>query len=82
MSRISQKNFERIAENALQILYDSYPVALSTSKVAVELARDNEFAGKVLDFLAGKGFVLKKDKENRIDWLLTKGTKEKYDKLV
>ena len=82
VSRISQKNFERIAENALRVLYDSFPIALSTTQVAQEMARDNEFTGKVLEFLEKKGYVQKRARENRVDWLLTKGMKEKYDKLV
>ncbi len=82
MSRISQKNFDRIAESALRVLYDSFPIALSTTQVASELARDNEFMGRVLGFLEKKGYVQKRVKENRTDWLLTKGMKEKYDKLL
>ncbi|MEM4255472.1 MAG: hypothetical protein QXR53_04070 [Candidatus Norongarragalinales archaeon] len=82
MSRISQKNFERIAESVLRVLYDSFPIALSTTQVAQELARDNEFIGRVLEFLEKKGYVQRKARENRVDWLLTRGMKAQYDKLV
>ena len=82
MSRISQKNFDRIAESVLQVLYESHPVALSTTRIADQIARDNEFTGKVLHFLLEKGVVVKKDRENRINWLLAKKAKENYDKLA
>jgi len=82
VSKISQKNFDKIAQDLLRLLYDSYPVALSTTKVASELARDNEFAGRVLAYLEQKGFVLKKAKANRVDWLLSKSAKEKFDRLA
>lgn len=82
MSRISQKNFDKIAESIVQVLYDSYPIALSTSQVAGEIARDNEFTGRVLHFLMEKGLVSKRAKENRFDWVLSKNAKEKYDNLV
>lgn len=66
----------------MRVLYDSYPIALSTSQISQELARDNEFTGKVLEFLEKKGYAQKRAKENRIDWILTKSMKEKYDRLV
>lgn len=59
----------------------AYPVAMSTTQVASELVRDNEFTGRVLAYLAGKGYVLKKERANRFDWLLSKSAKEKFDKL-
>ncbi len=51
MSRISPERFRKIAEQALGVLYDAFPKPLSTRAVAEELARDNEFTLKVLEFL-------------------------------
>jgi len=82
MSRISEKNFNKIAESIVQLLYDAHPISMSTTQIADALARDNEFTGKVLHFLLEKGLVAKRDRENRIDWLLSKKAKENYDKLV
>ncbi len=59
MSRISEKAFRKIAENALVVLYEQYPAAMSTAKIADELARDNEFTLRVMDFLKGKSLVIR-----------------------
>ena len=59
MSRISEKVFKKIAENALAFLYEQYPLAISTAKIADELARDNEFTLRIMKFLQEKGLVLR-----------------------
>jgi len=57
MSRLSQKNFQKVAEQVLGILYDNYPSPLSTNAISKEMGRDNEFTGKVMDFLHAKRYV-------------------------
>ncbi|MFA6049448.1 MAG: hypothetical protein WC792_05895 [Candidatus Micrarchaeia archaeon] len=58
MSRISEKNFQKIAEGALSVLFEKYPSPQSTRAVAAELCRDNEFAGKIMRFLHEKRLVV------------------------
>ena len=88
MSRVSQKTFDKIAENALSVLYDEYPGSVSTRFVAGEVARDKEFIAKVLEFLCKKGFVEKWTKsrsgeqyERWMKWRLTKRAYDKYSEL-
>jgi len=57
LSRVSQKSFQKVAEQVLGILYDRFPSPLSTNAISKELGRDNEFTGKVLNFLHEKRFV-------------------------
>jgi hypothetical protein len=57
VSKVSQRNFQKIAEQALGALFEKYPQAVSTHQLALELGRDNEFVGKVLGFLHGKRYV-------------------------
>ncbi len=59
MSRISEKNFEKIAESALHALFQKYPSAQSTRAIASELCRDNEFTAKIMHFLHEKRLVSK-----------------------
>ncbi|NUN11085.1 hypothetical protein HUU53_00365 [Candidatus Micrarchaeota archaeon] len=78
MSKISQKTFQKLAENTLGILYEHYPRAYSTTALANELVRDNEFVLKILLFLEKNGYVERKGKKWQ-RWILTKQAKEKYD---
>ena len=86
MSRISEKTFKKIGENVLQVLYDAYPIAFTTTRVAEETARDNEFILKVLTYLEKKGFVTKvvSGKEGQYErwmrWKLSKKAKELYSR--
>ena len=82
MSRISQQNFQRISESVLSVLFDKYPIAQSTASIAREIARDNEFTLRVMEFLEAKRFVVKVSRGTRFEWKLSKAAKEKYDKLV
>jgi hypothetical protein len=89
MSRVSKKTFDKVAEDALAVLYDNYPAAVSTRIVAGEIARDKQFIARVLEYLRGKGFVEKwtKSKSSGEDyarwmkWRLTKQAYEKYSEL-
>lgn len=86
MSRISSKTFKKICENVLQVLYDNYPIAFTTTRIAEETARDNEFILKVLTYLQEKGFVVRVEsgKEGEYQrwmrWKLSKKAKEHYTK--
>ncbi len=73
MSKISDKNFQKIAESALQVLFHKYPQALSTRSVASELCRDNEFTGKIMRFLHEKKLV------SRVDSSKSGGAYEKWE---
>lgn len=81
MSRISRKNFEKIASDAVSVLYSHYPVPLTTRAVAAELARDNEFVKRVLEFLEKRKLVLRVEKgyERWIKWKLSRAAKKKMD---
>ena len=57
VSRVSQKSFQKVAEQALSLLFEKYPAALATGKIASDLGRDNEFMDKVMEFLHGRRFV-------------------------
>jgi len=57
VSRLSQKSFQKVAEQVLGILYERYPAPLSTNAISKEVGRDNEFTGKVMGFLHDKRFV-------------------------
>ena len=87
MSRISEKVFRKIAENALVILYEAYPLAMSTSKIADELARDNEFTLKIMKYLQSKGLVTRlKEGRNGVyvswsKWKMTQAAYKKYSNL-
>ncbi|MFA4946000.1 MAG: hypothetical protein WC607_00455 [Candidatus Micrarchaeia archaeon] len=83
MSCISQVNFQRIAESALSVLYDSYPLPLTTRAVAREIARDNEFTGKVLAFLEGQHLVQRVGKGyvRWVKWCLTPAAQKRYESL-
>ena len=88
MSRLSQKNFQKIAEQVLGLLYERYPQGMSTSAIAGELGRDNEFCAKLMDFLHEKRYVAlsriaksgKSYSEWKV-WRLSSETHYKYSKI-
>ncbi len=85
MSRISQNAFKRIAESALGVLYDSFPVPLSTRQVSEQLVRDNEFTLKVLLFLEKQRLSLRVrqgktgDLERTVLWKISPEAKKRFD---
>jgi len=88
MSRLSQKNFQKVAEQVLGILYERYPSPLSTNAISKEMGRDNEFTGKVMDFLHTKRFVALcrvsktgKQFSTRKCWRLSTETHMKYSHM-
>ncbi|MFH0923052.1 MAG: hypothetical protein V1811_03265 [Candidatus Micrarchaeota archaeon] len=82
MSRISQQNFQRISESVLNVLFDKYPIAQSTASISREIARDNEFTLRVMQFLEGKRFVVRVSRGSRFEWKLSKQAKARYDSIV
>ncbi len=85
MSRISQPAFKRIAEQALGVLYDAFPVPLSTRQVSEQLVRDNEFTLKVLAFLEQQKLVLRVEQgkmgklERAVRWKIAPAAKSRMD---
>ena len=83
--RISTKKRERIIEQILLFLYNSFPKQPFTAEIAREVARDEEFIKKMLHELKEKDLVtpIKKNKEGvsfsrRIKWTLTKKVYDLY----
>ena len=58
MSKISDKKREKIKEEILRVLYENSPRGLSTSFVAEEIIRDNEFVLVLLKEMQKMGFVV------------------------
>jgi hypothetical protein len=83
MSRISKERFKKIAEQALGVLYDSFPTPLSTRGVADELVRDNEFTLTVLQYLESKKLVARVSSgkmgslERTVRWKISPNAREK-----
>lgn len=55
--KISEKKKEKISEQILAYLYEISPKPVFTSKIAEEIARDEEFIKKLLLKMKKKGFV-------------------------
>lgn len=55
--KISEVKIEKICEQILSLLYHSAPKSLFTSKIASEIARDEEFVKKLLIHLKKKNLV-------------------------
>ena len=67
--RISEQKKEKIIEQILALLYSS-PQPIFTSKVAFEIARDEEFIKTILLKLKKKGFVTEvKKNSDGVDYL-------------
>lgn len=58
MSKLSEQKKQKISEQILSLLYDNFPKPLFTSKIADELARDEEFIKNLLQYLNKKEFVV------------------------
>lgn len=65
--RISDAKREKISEQILAFLYSSFPKPVFTSKVAHEIARDEEFVKSLLASLKNKKMVaeIKKNQEGK-----------------
>lgn len=87
--KISEKKREKILEQILALLYSSSPKALFTSKIAQEMARDEEFVKKLLFELKNKKLVteIKKNPKGisyvrRIRWRLSDRAYQNYKKII
>ena len=88
MPKISSQKIEKISEQVLLFLYSEFPRQIFTSKVAEELARDEEFIKKILIDLEKKGLVIKIDKNSlgyqysrRLRWRISNKAHQMYKKL-
>ena len=75
--RISEAKREKISEQILAFLYSSFPKPIFTSKIAHEIARDEEFVKSLLISLKKKKLVMEikknqdgKDYLRRLRWKL------------
>ena len=83
VSRISEKMFTRVAEQALHSLYERFPEPLSTAALAREIARDNEFCLRVLGFLEKKGMAKRVGNlPQKKLWTITPAARKKYDSAL
>ncbi len=86
--RISEKKREKIFEQIISLLYSRYPSPLFTSHIALEIARDEEFVGKLMFDLKGKGIAVEIRKNSkgveyvrRKRWTLSDKAHQKYSQM-
>ncbi len=84
--RLSKEKKDKIAEQILMHLYQSFPKQLFTSEISKEIARDEEFIKTLMFELKDKNFVLaiKKNEEGkdfvrRTRWQLSGPVYQAYD---
>ncbi|MBS3080364.1 hypothetical protein J4221_02750 [Candidatus Pacearchaeota archaeon] len=65
--KLSQEKKDRIAEQILSYLYQTFPKNPFTAEIAKEIARDEEFVKKLLFNLKGKNLVIPIKKNNKGD---------------
>ena len=86
MSKISLNKIERIKEEILRSLYESYPEFKYTYQISDAVLRDDEFVLDLLKELKKLNLVtsLEESKGNNIKrkWSLTNLTYEKYKELL
>ena len=86
MSKISQEKIERLKEEVLRVLYESYPEFKYTYQVSDSLLRDDEFILDLLKDLERLKLITQieesKGKNVKRKWGLTKLTYEKYKELL
>ena len=87
--RISQEKKDKISEQILAFLYSKSPESLFTSVIAKEIARDEEFAKKLLKNLNKKSLIIEIKKnpkgipyKRRSRWRLTNITYKAYKESV
>jgi hypothetical protein len=83
--RLSKNKKDKIAEQIILFLYNSFPKQPFTAEIAREIARDEEFVKKILFDLKEKNIInsLRKNKKGepfsrRIRWSLTNKVYEIY----
>jgi hypothetical protein len=84
--KLSKEKRDRISEQVLAFLYQSFPHARFTAEVAKEIARDEEFIKNILFELKDKNLVMAvkkneagKDFIRRIRWQLSAPAYKAYD---
>jgi len=84
--RISKVKRDKISEQVLSFLYNSFPKQLFTAEIAAELARDEEFIKNLMFELKDKNLVssIKKNEKGkefvrRIRWQLSPKAYQAYD---
>ncbi len=88
MSRISEKNVNKIQEDILALLYENALQGLFTKSIADELARDDEFVLALLKKLEKKRIVRQAGKSEdsasgkRRRWVLTDKAYNAYKELL
>lgn len=85
MPRLSNSKKEKIQEQILFFLFSSFPKQVYTSKIAQEVARDEEFVKALLIELEVKGLVVRVTKNSkgvnyskRLRWRLSNKAYEVY----
>jgi len=85
MPQISKEKKEKISEQVLYFLFQSFPKQIFTSDIARELARDEEFIKVLMLDLQKKELVVKVDKNSegiiykkRLRWRLSNKAYEIY----
>lgn len=83
--KISQIKRDKISEQILSVLYSHFPKPLFTSKIAFEIARDEEFIKKLLIELKDKKLIkeIKKNPKGiiylrRSRWKMDENVYQKY----
>ena len=68
--KISEAKKEKISEQILAVLYSSFPKLLFTSKIAAEIARDEEFIKRLLNNLKKKNLIVEIKKNHKgVDYI-------------
>jgi predicted transcriptional regulator with HTH domain len=87
--RLSQQKKDKISEQILSLLYQSFPKQLFTAEIAREIARDEEFIKRLMFELNEKGLVkpIKKNSKGidfirRIKWQLSSNAYQAYHEKV
>jgi predicted transcriptional regulator with HTH domain len=83
--RLSQDKKEKISEQVLSFLYQSFPNQPFTAEIAREIARDEEFIKRLLFELKDKGLIINIRKNSkgetftrRLKWRLSNKAYEAY----
>jgi len=83
--RLSQEKKDKITEQILHYLYNSFPKNPFTAEIAREIARDEEFIKKLLIELKDKGLIISINKSKsgipfsrRLKWKLSNKVYDVY----
>jgi len=86
--KISDKKKEKISEQILSVLYETFPNPIFTSQIAREIARDEEFVKLLLQDLHKKDLVISVNKNQdgqtytrRIRWRLSNKAHSAYSNI-